>query len=428
MPLFSLDVLILAAGKGTRMKSELPKVLHLLEGKTLVEHVLDSLSSLKINSKVIVVGHGGSQVQKQLIAVDDKIKFVTQAKQLGTAHAVQCAHSKLKNKATHLLILAGDAPFIQKETLCKFIQKHQQEKADVSILTSLFSDPKGYGRIVRNIKKQVVAIREELDASSKEKRIKEINSGIYLFNKKALFTALKKVSSNNKKKEYYLTDTIQIMMDQQKRISAFNLALEDEVMGINSRTDLVMGYKNQNQKTIEKLLKQGVTVVSPENTFIAKDVKVGKDTVIYPFTYIESGVKIGKKCHVGPFARLREKTNISDLAQVGSYVEIVRSDIGKKTMVKHLSYIGDASIGNNVNIGAGTITANYDGKKKHKTQVQDGAFIGSNTVLVSPVKVGKGAKTGAGSVVLKNRDIPKGAVAFGVPAKNFKNSKRNKGK
>ena len=258
-----------------------------------------------------------------------------------------------------------------------------------------------------------------MDATSRERQIQEINSGTYIFNKKLIFAALGKIKSSNKKGEYYLTDTIEVLIRDQKKVHAFCLAKEDEVMGINSRKDLVKANLSLYQKKVSELLDSGVTVISPENTFISSEVIVGQDTIIYPFTYIERNVEIGKGCRLGPFTYIREGSRIEDKAQIGSFVEVVRSRVGKGTMIKHLSYVGDTNVGSQVNIGAGTITANYDGTNKHKTIIEDGAFIGSNTVLIAPVTVGKKSKTGAGSVVLAKKNVKNGDVVAGVPAKRI---------
>ncbi|MBI4972033.1 MAG: bifunctional N-acetylglucosamine-1-phosphate uridyltransferase/glucosamine-1-phosphate acetyltransferase [Candidatus Omnitrophica bacterium] len=419
----SLDVLILAAGRGTRMNSELPKVLHLLQGVALIQYVIESVLELGVNRIVIVVGYGESEVRKALSKYGDRIEFVRQEKQLGTGHAVNSAAKVFKEKFGDVLILAGDAPFLGKKILSELILQHRKSGSQASILSARVVEPKGYGRIVRNLKDGVLAIREELDASSDERGISEINSGAYVFNKSHLFRVLGKIKATNKKGEYYLTDTIEFLIREGAVVSAFCLVGEEEVMGINSRKDLVKANLALYQKKAVELLESGVTVMSPENTFIASDVTVGQDSIIYPFTYIERNVKIGKGCRIGPFTHIREGSHIEDKAQIGSFVEVVRSRVGKGTNIKHLSYVGDARVGAKANLGAGTITANYDGSKKHKTIIGDGAFIGSNTVLIAPVKVGKNAKTGAGSVILADNNIPNGQVFAGVPAKKIGNRK-----
>ncbi len=400
------------------MKSVLPKVLHQVHGMPLIQHVINQVLDFKIRKIIVVVGYGEAEVRKAVQGLDRRINFVRQNKQHGTGHAVFSAKNILGNRNGSVLVLAGDAPFLKKKTLSNFIKEHQLSRPDCSILTSMVNNPKGYGRIIRDLNGEVIGIREELDAADYERDIREINSGAYLFDIKKLFNALKKIKSSNKKGEYYLTDTIEVLIKGGRRVSAQCLASEDEVIGINSREDLVNANRSLNLQKVKELLEDGVTVFSPENTFIAKDVTVGEDSVIYPCVYIEKGVKIGKGCKIGPFAYIREGSRIEDRAQIGSFVEVVRSRVGKGTMIKHLSYVGDSRIGEGVNIGAGTITANYDGLNKHNTIIDDGAFIGSNTVLVAPVRVGRKAKTGAGSVVLAQRHVKSGDTVVGIPAKS----------
>lgn len=414
----------MAAGRGTRMHSSFPKVLHPLQGVPLIRHVVSKVLRLNVGKLVIIVGYGEAEVRSALGHIDPRIKFVRQTKQLGTGHAVLVAKEQIGIDPGDVLILAGDAPLLNEQTLGRFIKEHQKTGSQVSILSSEVTAPKGYGRIIRRPDGKVAAIHEELDATDKERFIREINSGVYLFSRPHLFRALEKVKATNKKNEYYLTDTIEVLIGNGNKVSAFCVAGEEEIMGINTRNDLIKANLVLYRKKINDLLASGVTVLSPENTFVASDVTVGEDTIIFPFTYIETRVKIGKGCRIGPFAYIREGSRIDDKAQIGSFVEVVRSRVGKGTMIKHLSYVGDTEVGDQVNIGAGTITANYDGFKKHKTIIEEGAFIGSNTVLVAPVKVGKKAKTGAGSVVLADSNVPRGMTVAGVPAKSIKKSKR----
>jgi len=413
-----VDAVVLAAGKGTRMVSESPKVLHPIDGMPLVQHVLENIKLPSIKRKIVVVGFKAKKVRKFLSSYDSLIDNVLQSQQLGTGHAVLCAEKKVKSK--HVLVLAGDVPFIQSQTISKLIKKHIQSKSAASILSARVINPKGYGRIVRDSKNKVLGIREELDASAKERLVKEVNTGFYIFDSKVLFSTLKKIKTKNKKKEYYLTDVIALLSLKSKKVESHPISTEEEMMGINSKVDLMKAQKLMNQKTLKRLMEKGVVIVSPENTFIANDVKIGRDTVILPFTYIGKKVVIGKRCQIGPFSHIREEVKIDDGSQVGSFVEVVRSKVGKNSMVKHLTYLGDSVVGNKANLGAGTITANYDGKNKSKTIIGDGAFIGSNTVLVAPVKIGNKAKTGAGSVVLAKANVPKGTTVAGVPAKKIK--------
>lgn len=266
----------------------------------------------------------------------------------------------------------------------------------------------------------MVGVREELDATSEERRIQEVNTGVYLFKAKPLFDTLKKIQPKNRKKEYYLTDTIHLIDEAGGRIQALPYALPEEALGVNSQADLAHAVRILNRKTIQKHQMEGVTVVSPEQTFIAPDVRIGRDTVIHPWTYIERGVRIGKNCQIGPFAKIRSGSVIEDKAIIGSFVEIVRSKIGKGVFAKHLTYLGDAAVGEGTNIGAGTITANYDGKNKNKTRIGKKAFIGVDTLLVAPVQIGDGAKTGAGAVLTRGTKVKKGEIFVGVPAHPLK--------
>ncbi|MBI4388122.1 MAG: NTP transferase domain-containing protein [Candidatus Omnitrophica bacterium] len=416
--------LVLAAGKGTRMKSSVPKVLHEIGGKPLLGHVLNAVNGADIHKIVVVAGHGEKQVRS---FIGNQASVVRQFPQAGTGHAVLCAASALKHFQGLVLILPGDAPGVREETIREMVRIHKQSEAIATVLTACVKVPDGYGRIIRS-GDQVAAIREELDAAEEERAICEINSGIYLFEIQVLLKHLRALKQNNRKKEYYLTDVVEALAEEGQIVRGFQVSNEEEVLGINSRVDLARAEKIMNQREIEKHQKNGVTIVSPDNTWIASGVTIGSDTVIFPFSWIESCVKIGSHCHVGPFATIRQGSKIGDQAVVGCFVEVVRSNIGKGSRVKHLTYLGDATLAENVNIGAGTITANYDGVKKQKTVVGKGAFIGSNTVLVAPIRIGQGAKTGAGSVVLGKQHVPAGKTVAGVPAKLIQRKSNSKKK
>jgi len=411
--------LILAAGKGVRMNSDLPKVLHLVSCKSLLGHILGSVEECGIRSIFVIVGHGEKEVRS---FIGSRAKAIRQMPQLGTGHAVICAKRELQNWKNDLLILPGDAPFIESGMIRKLLEAHQKSCAGATILTARVSDPKGYGRILKE-RGKIYAIREELDASESEREINEVNTGIYVFDTARLFEHLVRVKSDNQKKEYYLTDVIDSFVSSGIDVQGFESEFSGDVLGVNSRMDLSKMEKVINQREIEKHQRNGVTVVSPDNTWIAAGVKIGKDTTVYPFCWIEEGVVIGKNCLIGPSATIRKNSKIEDGSTIGNFVEVTRSKIGKKTRIKHLSYIGDAEIGNNVNIGAGTITANFDGVKKNKTMIQDGSSIGSGTTLVAPVKLGKKSKTGAGSVLLKGTSVKSGETFVGIPAKKITKKK-----
>ncbi len=410
-----IAVIILAAGKGERMKSALPKVLHNICGRSMLAYVLDLAASLKPRKTVVVLGYKHALVAKTL---PKNISAVAQKKLIGTADAVGQALTKLKGFKGTVLVLYGDTPLLKKESVDKLLKYHFENKVDATLLTAQMDKPKGYGRVLRDKLASVCGIIEEKDADDFEKDIKEINTGIICFNKVSLEASLKKVKPNNRKKEYYLTDTINILYKEGKLADGIKLADIQEALGINSRADLAKANSLMQQRINDKLMLDGVTIVDTNSTFISYGVKIGQDSVIYPFTVVERDVKIGKRCSIGPFAHLREGTRVSDEATLGNFVETIRTKIGAKVFAKHFSYLGDVSVGNKVNIGAGTVTANFDGRNKHSTVIKDNAMIGSDTILVAPVKVGKGALTGAGSVILK--DIPDNKKAVGVPARILK--------
>lgn len=416
----NIAAIILAAGKGERMKSATPKVLHPVCGRPMLEYVLDLTRELKVKSTVLVLGHKADEVKKH---VRTGIRPVIQKRLVGTADAVKVALSALKSFKGTCLLLYGDIPLLKKETIKGLIEYHQKNNLDATILTAALDKPKGYGRVLRDRLASISGIVEEKDADDYQKEIKEINTGIICFDKAKLEAALKSVKPNNRKKEYYLTDVINIFYKKGFITSAVKIADINEAMGINSRVDLARANKIMQQRINEKLMLEGVGIVDPATTFINYGTKIGQDTQIYPFTVIENDVKIGIRCSVGPFAHLREGTRIENDCLVGNFLEIVRSRLSAKTLVKHFSYLGDASIGCNVNIGAGTVIANFDGKNKQPTVVGDNAFVGSDSVLVAPVKVGRNARTGAGSVVIKN--VPRGATVVGVPAKLLLKRKNN---
>ena len=432
----SIRVVVLAAGKGTRMKSANPKVLHSILGKEIIRFVLDSASSLKPQKIYSVVGYGLEAVKK--CVEDYKIDFVFQEKQLGTGHAVRLVAKQLSRYKGDVLILNGDLPAITPNTLKQFIKKHRKEKAVVSLITSNLPDPKGYGRVVRDIDGNVTNIVEHKDADSSQRKISEINSGAYCIDSAFLSKSINKIGSRNKQKEYYLPDLISLAVKQGLKVSTLIAKDSVEVLGVNDRRELAKVGSIIRDRVNSKLMLSGVTLVSPETTYISPDAKIGTDTVIHPNTYIYGSTKIGKSCSIGPnvfinnsnlgnnieikyscyltdcrvhnnvtigpFSHLRPEAYIQRNAKIGNFVEIKKSKIGVGSKVPHLSYIGDAFLGNNVNIGAGTITCNYDGVNKHQTVVEDNVFIGSDSMLVAPIKIGKGATTAAGSTITKDVD------------------------
>ncbi len=413
---------ILAAGEGTRMNSQTPKVLHTVYKKPLIGYILKALEELKIKKVITVCGYKSKQVAGYL---GKKSLIVEQKRRLGTADALRQAEKKLAGFKGHILTLCADIPLIRSQTLNRLIALHRGSKASCTVLTSVLKNPTGYGRILRDDNNKVVKIIEEKDASLYEKVIEEINSGVYCFKAKDLFASLKEIKADNAKKEYYLTDIIEIFAKKELSISSFETEDTEEILGINSRFDLVEAHKIIRKRILARVIEGGVTIVDPETTHIDNNVEIGQDTVIEPFVRIEEDVKIGKKCRLGPFLRIRPHTVIADEVKLGNFVEVVRSTVDSGTKINHHTYIGDSRIGKKVNVGAGTITANYNGREKNTTIIKDNAFIGSGSILVAPVKIGKNAVTGANCTVVKG-EVKDDTVVVGVPAKVLRKKKKQK--
>ncbi len=392
----------------------MPKVLHPVCARAMLSYVLDLVRNLKVARSVPVLGYKYKEVQKIL---GKGSKFAIQRRLLGTADAVKCGLKLLGNFKGTILILYGDAPLLKKETLEKLLKHHIKNELDATVLCVKVDNPAGYGRVLRDKYFNLSGIREDRDTDDFEREIKEVNTGIICFKKESLLKALREVKANKRKKEYYLTDTIGIIYKNGGLIESVTIKDINEAMGINSRKDLARANAVMQGLINDEFMKQGVSIVDSGSTFISYGARIGQDTTIYPFTVIERDVKIGRNCLIGPFAHLKEGTVLGDEVVVGNFVEIVRSQISKKTWAKHFGYIGDSRIGARVNMGAGCVTANFDGRNKYTTVIGDDAFIGSDTVLVAPVKVGKRARTGAGSVVTKNSNIAQGTTVVGVPAR-----------
>ncbi len=407
--------IILAAGKGTRMKSELPKAMHMICGRPMLDFLLKTAKAAGCENIFVVAGHGFELVRE---FTGKRAILVRQKEQLGSAHAVNQTASKLSKFTGPVFVFYCDTPLIKAGTAKNLLRDFLEKKALCTLLSVASPDPFGYGRIKRDLSGTVEKIVEENDASAEEKKISEINVGCYVFDAKKLFTVLRSVQKNALKKEYYLTDVIE-RLAKQGSVNSVVTTDTDEVLGINSRTDLAKAEKIMQERIIKEWIEKGVRIRDPKSTMIDADVEIGQDTTLLPNTVIEQGSVIGRGCTIGPFARIRGGSRVGDGSVIGNFVEIVRSKIGKNTQIKHLSYIGDAEIGSFVNIGAGTITANYDGKKKHKTIIKDKAQIGSGTILVAPVIVGREARTGAGAVVTKKNNVPDRAVVVGVPARKL---------
>jgi len=412
----NITAVVLAAGMGTRMRSGTAKVLHKVGSKTILERVIENLKASDITDIITVVGYDAEKIESSLIS--KKIKFVKQEKLLGSGDALKQA-LRCVPKKNDVLVTCGDTPLISSATYRALFQRHSALRADCAVLTSSLPDAGQYGRIVRGADGNIAAIREEKDASSEEKKINEINVGTYCFAREGLEEFISGIKLNKKKKEFYLTDVVDIFVTRGKKVVSAACDPE-EAIGINSRKDLARVNAVINKKKIESLMEKGVTIVDPETTYIDESAIIGRETVIFPNTVIEEDVEIKSACRIGPFARLRPGTRLSEEVEIGNFVEICRTKIGAKTRVKHHTYLGDAIVGRRVNIGAGVITANYDGKNKFCTKIEDDAFIGVGVIFVAPVKIGKGAKIGAGSVVTKNKDVGAGETVMGVPARPYK--------
>ncbi len=399
-----IKAVILAAGKGTRMKSETtPKVLHEIMGKTLLGYVLDNVKNFT-NEEFVIVGHHAQEVENFVKTNYENAKTVLQTPQLGTGHAVSMVCPYLENFDGLVLILCGDTPLIKEETLKKFVDFHNENDSDLTVMSTIFENPTNYGRIIRENNGSLKCIVEEKDATTEQKAVKEVNAGIYCLNWGKIKNAFSQLKTNNAQGEYYLTDIISWGKAQNLNVNAYILENSDEIYGINSRSNLATATKIINKRNLEKYMESGVTIVDPDSTWISEDTEIGQDTIIFPATYIEGKNKIGKNCKIGPCAHLRGGVEVCDNVKVGNFVEVKKSKISSNTNVGHLSYIGDSELGERVNIGAGTITANYDpiSKTKSRTKLCDDVKIGSNTVLVAPVTVENGANIGAGSVITKN--------------------------
>ena len=418
----NINAIILAAGKGTRMKSETPKVLHKIFDKTLLGYVLDAINKTKLVEKsFVIVGHQAQDVENFVKKNYDNASTVLQSPQLGTGHAVSMVCSQLEDFVGEVIILCGDTPLIQEETLTKFVEFHRNQNSDLTVMSAIFEDPTNYGRIVKK-GEQLASIVEEKDATPEQKKIKEVNAGIYCLNWQKIKPAFSQLTSNNAQEEYYLTDIISWGGKQGLNINAYTLEDNEEIFGINSKAHLAQATKMLNQRTINNHLENGITIVDPDSTWISVDTQIGADTVIYPSVYITGKNIIGKNCKIGPFAHLRGGVELEDNVKIGNFVEVKQSKIAADTNACHLTYIGNSEIGSGVNIGAGTITANYNHftKIKNKTVIKNGASIGSNSVLVAPVEIGKGANVGAGTGVTK--DIVDNALAVArAPMKIMEN-------
>ena len=408
-----LKSIILAAGKGTRMKSDMPKVLHTIFEKSLLGYVIDAVNNTGLaDENFVIVGHQAERVKEYLTNNYNNAKTVLQTPQLGTGHAVSMALPYLDNYEGEVIILCGDTPLVTSETLKEFVEYHKNNNADLTVMSAIFDDPTNYGRIIRNSDMSLNSIVEEKDASVEQKAVNEINAGIYCLNWAKIKKAFTELNSNNAQGEYYLTDIVKWSNNNSCKTLVYTLKNNEEIYGINSKANLAQASKYMNERTLEKLMNSGVAIVDPSTTWISPDTEIGADTIIYPSCYIEGKNTIGKNCKIGPFAHIRGDVVLEDHVKIGNFVEVKKATIKSNTNACHLSYIGDSEVGANVNIGAGTITANYNPltKQKNKTIIKDNAKIGSNSVLVAPVTIEEGANVGAVGVITK--DIPAWSLAI----------------
>ncbi|MFA5908939.1 MAG: bifunctional UDP-N-acetylglucosamine diphosphorylase/glucosamine-1-phosphate N-acetyltransferase GlmU [Vicinamibacterales bacterium] len=438
-----IHVVVLAAGKGTRMKSQVPKVLHHISGFTLIERVLRAADALAPASITLVVGHGANEV-RALLGSGRNLQFVVQEKQLGTGHALLQTRPLLEGKSGVVVLLSGDVPLLTRNTLKSLIDTHVQSEAAATVVTAEMPRPFGYGRIIRT-NGRITRIVEERDASPAQRKVTEINSGIYAFDLEPLFAALDSIGTSNNQGEYYLPDLVAIFRKQKRTVATWTVERAEEIRGINSRTELAEVSAMVRQQKNEELMAAGVTLIDPATTYVDSDVVVGADTVIHPCVFLEGSTEIGAACEIhsgsrivnstlgdrvcvrnhtvvtdstidagaflGPFAHIRPGSQVGEDAHIGNFVELKKTAIGKGAKANHLAYLGDATIGAATNVGAGTITCNYDGEKKHQTVIGNNVFIGSNSTLVAPITLADGSYIAAGSAVTK--DVPAGTLAIG---------------
>lgn len=431
---------VLAAGQGTRMKSKLYKVMHPVMGKPMVGHVVDAAHAVEMDQVVTVTGVGAETVQDYL---GDKSAYVLQEEQLGTAHAVKQAASILKNKEGTTLVICGDTPLLTSDTLKGLVEFHETEGAKATVLTAHAENPFGYGRVIRSSDDAVMKIVEQKDATEDEITVQEINTGTYCFDNKALFEALEKVKNENVQGEYYLPDVIEILKKQEELVAAFQLDNMDEALGVNDRVALAQANKSMKERINEQHMRNGVSIIDPANTYIESDVQIGQDTIVEPGVYLKGNTVIGEDVvvgahsvlvdskignnvkitsstieesvmgdgsDIGPNSHLRPQTVLKESVHIGNFVEVKKATIGKQTKIGHLTYVGDAELGENINVGCGTVFVNYDGKNKHKIEVGDNSFIGCNTNLISPVTVEKNTYIAAGSTITDT--VPENALAI----------------
>ena len=447
-----LKTLVLAAGKGTRMKSSTPKIIHKVNGVPMISKILEVLNDINSEENILILGYKKDEILK---VVGEDIPYVMQTEQLGTGHAIKMASEKLKNYDGDVMVLCGDTPLLRSETLKELYNFHKENNATTTILTSIYENPFGYGRIVKDESGLVKAIIEEKEANPEIKKIKEVNAGVYCFNSIELFKALEKITNNNEKGEYYLTDVIGIQVNENKKVQSFILEDNVEILGVNSKVELAQASAELRRRKNISLMQDGAILIDPNTTYVEDKVKVGQDTIIYPNVFLQGDTTIGENCEIlsnsriidsklgnnikiessvieesiledfvtmGPFAHLRPKAHLMKSVHIGNFVEVKKSTLHEGVKAGHLTYLGDATVGADTNIGAGTITCNYDGTNKFKTIIGKNAFIGSDSMLVAPLTIGEKALIGAGSTITK--DVPDNALAVSRSKQIIKNDWR----
>lgn len=407
--------IILAAGQGKRMKSDKAKVLHELCGRPMIRYVVDAVRGAGVRTVVVVVGYGADQVRTALAGEPD-VLFAVQEKQLGTGDAARSCRPVLEGYSGPALIVVGDEPLLRPEPLAELLRRQAQERAACLLGTAILPDPTGFGRVLRDSAGRFLRIVEQRDCSPEEAAIDEVNPSCYVFELPGLWDALERLETSNSQGEFYLTDAPALLQGMGRKVAAVRTLDADDVLGINTRQHLAEAHRILQARIADHWMTEGVSIVDPANTYIDSRATIGADTVVFPFTVIQGTVRIGRGCRVGPFAHLRDGTVLDDGSEVGAFVEVNRSHLEAGVIARHLAYLGDAEVRAGANIGAGAVTANFDGRTKHNTYIGPNATIGANSVLVAPVNVGEGAVVGAGAVVPKGSEIPAGQTVVGVPA------------
>lgn len=408
--------IILAAGQGKRMKSERAKVLHEVCGQPMIHYVVEAARDAGARSIVVVVGYDADSVRAALADKPD-VHFAIQAEQKGTGNAVRACRDLLEGYAGPAFILVGDEPLLRPDPLAGLLRRQQEARAACLLGTAELEDPTGFGRILRDTAGHFLRIIEQRDCDPDEARIQEVNPSCYVFQLPVLWEALDQLNTENAQGEEYLTDAPAILQSSGHKVMALNVLEPSDILGVNTRQHLAEASAIMQARIQDSLMTEGVTIVDPKNTYIDGRARIGVDTTIFPFTVIQGRVTIGSRCRVGPFAHLRDGSVLEDDAEVGAFVEVSRSTLEAGARARHLAYLGDARVGRGANIGAGAITANFDGREKSQTEIGPYSMIGSGTILIAPVRVGAGATVGAGAVVTRGRDVPEGSTVVGVPAR-----------